>query len=118
MGTPPDRMPYRTRRAERRRLLDEQREILRASEATGRDLTPKEQVALDASTQALNALVETPVNITCKADLVDLLRDSGLPRAAAERVAAGGYDALAQDAAIFNLGAQIEALTKSLKEKP
>lgn len=118
MGTSPDQMSYRERRAERARLLSTTNDILDGAQAQGRDLSAQEQIAFDALQAQLQHLQASPVNITSKADLVDLLRDSGLARAAAERVAAGGFDALQQDAAIFNLSAQIKALTKSLTEKP
>lgn len=56
-------------------------------------------------------------SLTSKSELVDLLRDAGLPKTAANRIAAGGWPALSgtdQQKAI-DLAAQIEAATAKLR---
>ncbi len=59
-----------------------------------------------------------PVVLHSRAELVELLRASGLARGAAERIAAGGWPALETATAptITSINSTIETLTKSLME--
>ena len=71
-------------------------------------------VTFPANTAATVAAVK---NITSKSELVDLLREVGLPKTAAARVAAGGWPALAgaDHHKATDLAAIIDAATAQLR---
>lgn len=67
----------------------------------------------------VSATVETVKNIASKSELVDLLREVGLPKTAAARVAAGGWPALAgadHQQKATDLAAIIDAATAELRK--
>lgn len=76
---------------------------------------------VEISVVARPAQRQARVTLASKRELVDLLHKSGLPRAAAQRLAAGGWPALAQDdpeeqSRIIKAAAdRIERLTASLR---
>ena len=116
MTSPKPPISYRALVNERASLAAQLRGILDTAERQNRDLTAEEQLAFDQAKARHDELRATPVQLTSKADLIDLLRDAGVSRAAAESIAAYGYEGLGPEAELFNLNASIEALTKSLEK--
>jgi len=81
---------------------------------TGLDLWEVSVVALPANQRARVSDVKS---LQTKSELIDLLRDGGLSKAAAARVAAGGWPALGSDETgdLNDLAKAIQAQTEELK---
>lgn len=64
-----------------------------------------------------NAVITAVKSVNSKGELVDLLREAGLAKTAAARIAAGGWPALAGEdhQKAINLAAQIEAATAQIR---
>lgn len=80
------------------------------------DLWEVSLVTLPANTNAQVTQVKS-VEIETKADLVDLLRRVGLPKAAAKRVAAGGYPALRPEEKAASFADDIKRRTAAFKRE-
>lgn len=78
------------------------------------DLVEVSAVVFPANRRARVSGVKT---LQSKSELIDMLRDNGLPRAAAARIAAGGWEALAgaDHEKAFELADMIERATQQIK---
>ncbi|MBA3446364.1 MAG: HK97 family phage prohead protease [Pseudaminobacter sp.] len=79
------------------------------------DLVEVSVVTVPANSRARIAGVKS---LTSKSDLIDMLREGGLPKAAAARIAAGGWSALAGDnhhEKAIEFAAAIERATASIR---
>lgn len=87
----------------------------RARVITDLELVEVSLVAMGANRRARVAGVKS---LAAKSDLIDLLRDGGLSKAAAARIAAGGWAALsgADHQKAIDLAADVARATQSLKE--
>lgn len=85
------------------------------------DLVEISLVSAPANPKALVTSVKAAPFITTKSEAVDFLRQAGLPKAAAQRFAAGGFPALAPDTdaheRALKLAAQIEQATIRMRIK-
>lgn len=87
-----------------------------ANVLTDLDLVEVSIVTLPANRRARIGKVKT---LGSKADLVDMLREGGLPKAAAARIAAGGWPAFAGEdhQKAIDLAAEIQRATANLRTK-